>query len=146
MSGKKPPGFFIDTNILIYSFDARDPAKRDKAQELIEQALESGVGAISWQVVQEFLNVALHKWEKPMLPTDSKEYLQTTLLPLCKVYPSAEIWSAALRMAEESRYRLYDSLIVVSAIQSGAFILYSEDLQHGRKFGNLEIRNLFTEV
>ena len=141
MSGKKSARFFLDTNILIYSFDAREPAKRDKAQELIEQALESGAGAISWQVVQEFLNVALHKWEKAMLPADSKEYLQTTLLPLCKIYPSSEIWSAALRISEESQYRFYDSLIVASAIQSGASILYSEDLQHGRRFGNLEIRN-----
>lgn len=143
MSDKKSARFFLDTNILIYSFDAREPAKRDKAQELIEQALESGAGAISWQVVQEFLNVALHKWEKPMLPADSKEYLQTTLLPLCKIYPSSEIWSAALRIVEESQYRFYDGLIVASAIQSGASILYSEDLQHGRRFDSLEIQNPF---
>jgi predicted nucleic acid-binding protein len=135
--------FFLDTNILVYSFDDREPAKRDKARELIEQALETRRGAISWQVVQEFLNVALHKWHKPMTPADSREYLQTVLNPLCTVYPSTEIWSASLRIAEESQYRFYDSLIVAAAIQSGATIIYSEDLQHGRQFGTLEIRNPF---
>ncbi|MEI6082424.1 MAG: PIN domain-containing protein [Verrucomicrobiota bacterium] len=135
--------FFLDTNILVYSFDDGEPAKRDKARELIEQALETRRGAISWQVVQEFLNVALHKWQKPMTPADSREYLQTVLNPLCAVYPSTEIWSASLRIAEESQYRFYDSLIVAAAIQSGATIIYSEDLQHGRQFGTLEIRNPF---
>ncbi|MCE9588074.1 MAG: PIN domain-containing protein [Verrucomicrobia bacterium] len=135
--------FFLDTNILVYSFDDGEPAKRDKARELIEQALETRRGAISWQVVQEFLNVALHKWHKPMTPADSREYLQTVLNPLCAVYPSTEIWSASLRIAEESQYRFYDSLIVAAAIQSGATIIYSEDLQHGRQFGTLEIRNPF---
>jgi predicted nucleic acid-binding protein len=135
--------FFLDTNILVYSFDDGEPAKRDKARELIEQALETRRGAISWQVVQEFLNVALHKWQKPMTPADSREYLQTVLNPLCAVYPSTEIWPASLRIAEESQYRFYDSLIVAAAIQSGATIIYSEDLQHGRQFGTLEIRNPF---
>jgi hypothetical protein len=135
--------FFLDTNILVYSFDDGEPAKRDKARELIEQALETRRGAISWQVVQEFLNVALHKWQKQMTPADSREYLQTVLNPLCAVYPSTEIWSASLRIAEESQYRFYDSLIVAAAIQSGATIIYSEDLQHGRQFGTLEIRNPF---
>ena len=135
--------FFLDTNILVYSFDDGEPAKRDKARELIEQALESRCGAMSWQVAQEFMNVALHKWQKPMTPADSREYLQTVIHPLCAVYPSSKIWSAALQISEESRYRFYDSLIVAAAIQSGSTILYSEDLQHGRQFGTLEIRNPF---
>ena len=145
MIAKHAAKFFLDTNVLVYSFEEREPEKRDKARELIEQALESHTGVISWQVVQEFLNVALHKWKKPMGAVDAHEYLQITLLPICKIYPSAETWMAALRIAEESQYRFYDSLIVASAIQSGASILYSEDLQQGRRFGNLEIRNPFIE-
>jgi predicted nucleic acid-binding protein len=135
--------FFLDTNLLVYSFDEANPAKRDKARELIEQALQSRRGVISWQVAQEFMNVALNKWQKPMTPADAREYLQTVLHPLCYVYPSSEIWLAALRIAEESRYRFYDSLIVAAAIQSGATILYSEDLQDGRRFGPLQICNPF---
>jgi predicted nucleic acid-binding protein len=40
-------------------------------------------------------------------------------------------------------YRFYDSLIVASALNSGARILYSEDLQHGRRIGDLRIENPF---
>ncbi len=39
--------------------------------------------------------------------------------------------------------RYYDSLIISAALHAGAAVLYSEDLQHGRKIENLEIRNPF---
>lgn len=58
--------YFLDTNVLVYSFDENAPAKQDAARQLIAGALRQGCGVISWQVVQEFLNVVLHKWEKPM--------------------------------------------------------------------------------
>jgi predicted nucleic acid-binding protein len=93
--------------------------------------------------VQEFLNVALHKWEEPMGAEDANEYLNGTLEPLCAVFPSATLWRNALSIQVQSQYRFHDSLIVASAPQCGAEILYSEDLQAGRQFGNLEIRNPF---
>ncbi|HOI44239.1 MAG TPA: hypothetical protein PLX50_01355 [Candidatus Aminicenantes bacterium] len=40
--------YFLDTNILIYSFDARNPAKREAARKLIAEALEKGPGVISY--------------------------------------------------------------------------------------------------
>ncbi|MFO7729999.1 MAG: hypothetical protein R6V86_04450 [Spirochaetia bacterium] len=57
--------FFLDTNLLVYSFDSKAHEKQERAQQLIRLALE-GQGAISRQVIQEFSNVALHKFEKPM--------------------------------------------------------------------------------
>jgi predicted nucleic acid-binding protein len=136
--------YFLDTNVLVYSFDDKAPAKRDRARDLIAKALREGSGVISWQVVQEFLNVALHKWEKPMSPGDASEYLSGTLEPLCTVFPSTTLWRSALSIHATSQYRFYDSMIVASAQQSGAGILYSEDLQAGRQFGHLRILNPFT--
>ena len=34
--------FFLDTNILVYTFDQTAPAKQTKAQALLEQALTAG--------------------------------------------------------------------------------------------------------
>ena len=56
---------FLDTNVFVYTFDARAPEKQQRARELVRSALETGKGAISWQVAQEFLNVALRKFEEP---------------------------------------------------------------------------------
>jgi predicted nucleic acid-binding protein len=136
--------YFLDTNVVLYSFDETAPAKQEKAQLLVEAALRSGCGVISWQVVQEFLNVALHKWERPLTAVDAVGFLGTTLEPLCSVFPTAALWRSALSLRTESQYRFYDSLIVASALQSGAKILYSEDLQAGRRFGKLELRNPFS--
>jgi len=135
--------YFLDTNVLIYSFDDLAPRKQATAQELIVGALVRGQGAISWQVIQEFLNVSLHRWEVPMNPVDANAYLSSTLEPLCQVFPSPALWQSALSLHLQSQYRFYDSLIVASALQCGARILYSEDLQHERRFGTLEIRNPF---
>jgi len=37
----------------------------------------------------------------------------------------------------------YDSLIVASAIEGQCSVLYSEDFQHGQRFGRLGIENPF---
>lgn len=136
--------YFLDTNVLVYCFDENEPDKREIGRKLVATALRNGSGAISWQVIQEFLNVAMHKWESPMTAQDANEYLRTTLEPLCAVYPSASLWHAALSIQAQSQYRFYDSLIVASALQCGTKILYSEALQSGRKFGEMQIQNPFS--
>ena len=45
---------FLDTNILIYAHDARDPSKRACARELIRRLLRERRGVLSLQVLQEF--------------------------------------------------------------------------------------------
>lgn len=45
---------FVDTNILVYGQDGRDPAKQRRAQQLAAELVESGTGVISTQVMQEF--------------------------------------------------------------------------------------------
>lgn len=137
--------YFLDTNLLVYSFDEKAPLKQEKSKELIARAIRTGCGTLSWQVVQEFLNVALHKWEKPMSQADAISYLDSTLEPLCTVYPSPGLWHSALLIQTKSQYRLYDSLIVAAALQAGVKTLYSEDLQAGRRFGAMEVRNPFED-
>ena len=51
--------YFIDTNIIIYMFDKDHPDKREIAVKIVKEALESNFGCISYQVIQEFCNVAL---------------------------------------------------------------------------------------
>ena len=135
--------FFLDTNIFVYSFDLDAAEKRARAQELIRSALESQAGVISWQVLQEFLNVALHRFVRPMNVHEAEDYLQSVLLPLCQVLPTAELYRQALLIQVETRYRFFDCLIVAAALKSGARTLYTEDLQHGRTVRGLKVENPF---
>ena len=133
--------FFLDTNILVNSFDDENPAKRKRSRELIQHALSSGKGAISWQVMQEFMNVALHKWQKPLSHNAASLYIDSVLQPLCRVFPSINLYSSALRISEQTKFAYYDSLIIASAISSGASELYTEDIRESRKFEGLVIKN-----
>lgn len=133
--------FFLDTNVLVNSFDEDCSDKRKRSRELIQHALSSGKGAISWQVMQEFMNAALHKWEKPISHNAASLYIDSVLQPLCRVFPSMNLYSSALRISEQTKYSYYDSLIIASAISSGASELYTEDMKESREFEGLVIQN-----
>ncbi len=140
------PGlFFLDTNIFVYSFDQTAPEKRQLAKQLIYDALKSQRAVISSQVVQEFLNVALRKFVRPMAPSDAHDYLDIVLMPLCLHYPSISFYRQALSVQEETGYSFYDSLILTAAIESGCKTLLSEDMQHGRQLHGVEIINPFVQ-
>ena len=84
---------FLDTNILVYSFDQRAQRKRIIAQQLIADALENRNAVISTQVVQEFLNVALRKFETPMSTGEAQLFLSNVLDPLCASFPDFSFYS-----------------------------------------------------
>ena len=71
--------FFIDTNIFVYCFDDRQPQKKTISLAIIIDALKTGNGIISWQIIQEFLNVSTRKFSVPLKPDDAKAYLQKVL-------------------------------------------------------------------
>jgi predicted nucleic acid-binding protein len=139
MSGR----FFLDTNIFAYSFDAKAPAKAKKAAQLIRRAADTGEGIISYQVVQEFFNVAFRRFARPMSVAEAEQYLITVLRPLLAVHSSPAIYFEALRIVEKHKTSWYDSLIVAAALEGQCERLYSEDFQHGRKIEGLRIENPF---
>jgi predicted nucleic acid-binding protein len=135
--------FFLDTNIFVYSFDQSDPIKARKATEIIRNALTTQKGIVSYQVVQEFFNVALRRFSQPMQPTEADQYLRTVFHPLLAVHSSQVLYAEALHLHAQSGLSWYDSLVVSSALQARCDRLYTEDLQHGQRFGNLQITNPF---
>ena len=135
--------FFLDTNVFVYSFDPGAIRKANKARTLIHEALASRKGVISFQVVQEFFNVALKRFAHPMTTAEAEHYLAAVFRPLLAVQSSAALYGEALRLREASRISWYDSLIVAGAIQSGCDQIYSEDLQNGQRFGTLQVVNPF---
>jgi predicted nucleic acid-binding protein len=133
--------YFIDTNIIVYSFDDRQPAKRERSLDLIKDALITGRGMISTQVIQEFLNVATQKFSVPMKAEDASAFLRFVLNPICQIYPDLALFETCLELQAETCYSFYDSLILAAAVQGGCEILYSEDLQDGQQVRSLKIVN-----
>jgi predicted nucleic acid-binding protein len=134
---------FLDTNVLIYSFDDNDANKAKRASDLIRELVAANKGVISYQVVQEFLNFALRRAANPMTTHEAEKYLDQVLRPLLFVHSSPSLFADALHL--HGRYQLawYDSLIVAAAMHANCDVLYSEDLQNGQRFGKLQVKNPF---
>jgi predicted nucleic acid-binding protein len=139
MSGR----FFLDTNIFVYTFDASAPSKAAKATALVKHAIDTRIGVISYQVVQEFFNVAMRRFETPMTAAEADQYLAATFRPLLTVHSSPSLFSEALHLASKFQVSWYDSLIVAAAIEAQCDMLYSEDLQHGQRLESVTVTNPF---
>ncbi len=135
--------FFLDTNIFIYSFDRNSPEKLRRSTQLIRQAIATGKGAVSYQVVQEFFNVALRRFAQPLTVAEGEQYLGTVFRPLLTVHSSQALYGEALHLQHRYRLPWYDSLIVAGAIEAKCSVLYSEDLQNEQRFGDVQTENPF---
>ena len=135
--------FFLDTNIIAYSFDSRAPNKQLIAQKLIADALTNSNGVISSQVFQEFVNFALKAKTNPMTLEQVQRYSSKVLRALCRVQSSFTLYQNAFIIKEKTKFSWYDSLIISGAVEAECEILYSEDLQHGQRIQGLVIKNPF---
>jgi predicted nucleic acid-binding protein len=134
---------FLDTNIFVYAFDGSAPAKAKRADALIFEAVASGKGVISYQVVQEFIAVARTRFKVPLSFDQIGKYWDTPLQTLLRVHSSPALFTQALDFAARDRLSWYDALIVAAAIQGRCKVLYSEDFQHGRRFAEVVVQNPF---
>lgn len=134
---------FIDTNVFVYQIDSRDPRKQAIAERLVRDALASGSGCISFQVVQEWLNTVTYKAAIPLGLPQAQAFLDTVLAPLCAVSSSAGLYRRALDVQQRWQFSFYDALIVAAALEAGCTRLLSEDLQHGQRIESLTIENPF---
>ena len=128
---------FFDTNIFVYAVVQDDP-RSEKAEELIAEG-----GMVSVQVLNEFVDVVRRKarmpWNEVRFAIENIKALCPDPLPI-----TFDTHRAAVAIAERYGYRIYDALIVASALEARCTILYSEDMQDGQVIDRrLTIRNPF---
>jgi predicted nucleic acid-binding protein len=134
MSGKKP---FLDTNILIYAHIGAADRRAVIAQHLIEAG-----GIIGVQQVNEFVSVARRKlkrsWKEVLTALADMRILCPDPIPI-----SVGMHDASLGIAERYGFSIYDSLVIVAALEADCDTLYSEDMPSGQDIEGLTIRNPF---
>jgi predicted nucleic acid-binding protein len=135
--------FFLDTNIFLYTFDETAPVKSRKAHEFIREAITTHTGLVSYRVVQEFFNYALKRFTPPMSLVEAEQFLGAVFRPLLGAHSSQALYIEAMQLHSRWGLAWYGSLIVAAALQADCDVLFSEDLQHGQRFGGLEIVNPF---
>ena len=134
---------FLDTNILVYAVDLDSPDKRAVAQKLVTRALAEQTAVISFQVVQETLQVLTRKSRVIATSDDTQDFLVNVLTPRCKVHPSTALYARALRIQSARGFSFCDSPVLAAALEGGCKRLLTEDLQHGQQVDGLRIENSF---
>jgi predicted nucleic acid-binding protein len=132
---------FFDTNILVYALSVRASSPVDPRTSTAEELLSLG-GAVSAQVINEFADVA--SWKLKMgwdTVAGCLDMIDTLCGPAISL--TAETTRAAVRLSKLHGFRMYDSLILASAIAAGCRTLLTEDLQHGQIIEGLRIENPF---
>lgn len=136
---------FIDTNILIYSFDRLDEVKHQVAVDLLTELVEKNEIIVSTQVINEFIVVMTSKVTYPL----SLEKVELHINKFSQVFNIRPIQmtdcTKALSILKRYGFNYWDSLIVAAALKSGCSILYTEDMQDGQIIEKkLKITNPFS--
>jgi predicted nucleic acid-binding protein len=132
--------YFVDTNILVYAHDRSAGVKHQRAQALVERLWDSGEGALSTQVLQE-LCINLRRKAGNPLSVDEVRLLIRDYVTWEVVTNSPAAILKALEIEVRYKISFWDALIVQAAEETGASILYSEDLAAGQRYGALRVVN-----
>ena len=133
-----PARAFFDTSILVYIV-----TDDDRRSEIAASLLQSG-GYVSVQILNEFVNVLRRKyrldWDRLGRALQDIQKFSDAVLPI-----TLATHEEGLRIAQRYGYRIYDSLVIASAIEADCTLLYSEDMQNGQTIGPLTIHNPLAE-
>jgi predicted nucleic acid-binding protein len=131
---------FLDTNVLLYADDLDAGDKRARAQEVLREAMSSGEGVLSTQVLQEFFVIATRKLGvDPAMARRKVELLAE--MDLVRV--DLAMILAAIDLSRLHSFSFWDALIVRTAAAAGCGLLLTEDLQHGQVVDGVRIENPF---
>ncbi len=130
----------LDTNILIYAFDERDPVKQTIAKQVLRRMADIAA-PLALQVIGEFQNAMVKRLKMPAPFAASSGH------QLLATFPTFPYDDLAVERATSSfatgRFSYWDGLLLATAEQAGVTALISEDMQDGMRFGLLEIINPF---
>ena len=135
-----PARSFFDTNVLAYTDDHDSPTKQSRALALFEEARRTGTGVVSTQVMQEYFVTVTRKLGIPVDVARRKVELFARLGLV--VIDLADVL-AAIDLHRLHQIAFWDALVVRAAQRANCSVLYTEDMQHGRRIDGLSILNPF---
>lgn len=131
----------VDTNILVYRFDPRDPRKQRIATDLLRAGLESDSIRIPHQAIVEFVAAVTRPLRTggPLLrPDEGRREAEEMLEQFVILYPDEALVRTALRGAATYQLSWFDAHLWAYAETFGLERIVSEDFQHGRLYGRVE--------
>jgi predicted nucleic acid-binding protein len=133
---------FVDTNVVVYSRDARDASKQSRAHEWLARLWKEETGRVSGQVLQEYYYTVTQKLKPGMTAGEARSDVRALLPWLVAVQPGP-LLDAAWGLQDRHRLSFWDALIVGAAQAGDCRYLLSEDMGDGQELDGLLVVNPF---
>lgn len=136
----------VDTNILVYRYDKRYPLKQALAAELLRRGIVERSLVLPHQAVVEFVSVTTRPMagESPLMtPEEAHREAEDLLGAFPVIYPTENTLRTALRGAALYKLSWCDAHLWAYADERGLDPIWSEDFEHGRRYGRVRVCNPF---
>jgi predicted nucleic acid-binding protein len=131
---------FVDTNVLLYALDNRDPHKQQAARAWRAELWKRRRGRISFQVLQEFYVNVAQKW--PAAKDDARAEIRD-LMTWKPIAVDSAVIERGWKIQDRYQLSFWDALIVAAAKLSSCGFLLTEDLQAGQDLDGIVVVNPF---
>ena len=125
------PPILIDTNVLLYLYDHHQPAKQERARNVLDQLELSGSGRLSVQCLAEFFSVATRKLSPKLTPAQALQQISL----LARLWPVYDLTSMVVleagRGVRDHQFSYYDAQIWATARLNQVPVIFSEDFNVG---------------
>jgi len=130
----------VDTNVLIYAWDPRDPVKQQTANDLLDAITD---GILLWQVAIEFLAASRKLVPFGFNLTAAFDEIRDTLTVWKLVTPNENILDSVEDLIARFSLAFWDALVIAGSLEAGADRLYSEDFTGYPNIDGMDIINPF---
>lgn len=133
---------FVDTNVLVYARDRRDPGKHERARDWVGFLWETRRGRLSRQVLHEYYVTVTRKLRPGLRAEEARSDVRALSHWLVPTDPLTLLESA---WACEDRCSLsfWDALLVAAAQGMGCRFVLSEDLPVGQDLHGVRVVSPF---
>jgi predicted nucleic acid-binding protein len=139
--------FLVDTNILVYRHDPRDPRKQAAASDLLRNGVATRDAVLPHQALVEFVSATTRplgpKGASLLRPEEARREAEELLDVFDVLYPTAATFRLALRGMATYDLSWFDAHLWAYAEHFGIPEIASEDFQHGRRYGTVRVVNPF---
>jgi predicted nucleic acid-binding protein len=132
--------FFLDTNILVYAAAAKNDAPEKHA--VANRIVSEGEYLISGQVLGEFYHNVRYLQHEMMSAAKAQEWV-SRFEEYCAVQVDTALVQAAMFIRERFKIQFWDAALIAACHRLNLPILYSEDMNHGQKYGPVIVINPF---
>ncbi|HEX8069105.1 MAG TPA: PIN domain-containing protein [Pyrinomonadaceae bacterium] len=132
----------VDTNVLIYVHDDREPVKQATADVLIQSLPEV---MLLWQVACEYIaasrKLAAAGYSREMAWRDIRKLQRVWVTQL----PTWDVFLRAETLMQRYSLSSWDALLVAACLEAGVARLYTEDFDKSVEAEGIEIVNPFSK-